>query len=137
MVAKMNSKAWIKIAEAFFAVTLILGVLVLFYSTTVQQSGREERVHSLEKTLLEEVSNDNSLREAVIKNESSIIDEFAKSRIEKILPGFNVSIKICDPNTICNLGDYKPEVYSEERIISSTLTEFSPKKLKIFIWLEK
>lgn len=51
-------------------------------------------------------------------------------------PSLNYTVKICElNNTLCPLVPYPgEEVYASDRIISSTLYEIEPKRVKIFLW---
>ena len=130
-----NRKAWLRIVEAFIAVILIASVLTLLYVRTIGKTRSGEEVYNFERTILNEIAADANLREAVLKNSSINIINFVASRVPQ---NFNFTIRICEVNDICNLNldSYKEEVYASERIISSTLTEYNPKKVKIFIWRE-
>jgi hypothetical protein len=70
----------------------------------------------------------------VLSSNTDNIESFVAGRIPS---GFEYEIRICEVDDICGLDFYKEEIYSSERIVSSNLTEFAPKKLKIFMWLEE
>jgi len=128
-----NKKGWIRIAEAFIAILLITIVLLVIYTRTETKNGISEEIYKVQKVILDEIADNPTLRESVLKNDEDAITNFVSERIPS---GFSFSIKICEINNICNLDVFKEEVYSSERVISSTLQEYSPKKLKIFMWLE-
>jgi hypothetical protein len=131
---KMNKKGWLRILEAFIAIILIAGVLAFVYSRTIgKPTDRAEEIYKLQKTILDEIAADPQFRNASLQMDEVIISEFVGDRVP---PGFNYTVRICDVADICGLPYYKKEVYSSERIISSTLEEYDPKKVKIFMWRE-
>jgi len=53
---------------------------------------------------------------------------------KQIPADLNFTARICNIDDICGLDSYRKEVYAKERIISSTLKEYSPKKIRLFVW---
>lgn len=137
MVKIRNKKAWIRILEAFIAITLITGVLITLYTKTSERVGRGEEIYKLQETILEEIASNQKLRGEVLRNLSlENITSFIAIRVPS---GFNFTAKVCDVGEICELPEYRKEgrdVYSTPRIISSTLETYKPKQLKIFMWPE-
>lgn len=132
-----NKKAWIRIVEAFIAIIMIASVLTIIIVKKTTKTSRKEEMRNLLKRVLEEIANNASLREKVLGNEAQdIIDlnKFAKSRI----PGYlNYIVKVCPIDDVCGISEYfgeGVEVYADKRVISSTLYEYDPKKVKLFIW---
>jgi len=126
-----NKKAWVRIVEAVIAITLLFGILTTLYVKSAEKPNVSQEIYALEQTLLNQISNNENLRIAVIKYDNTTIINLVNSSTPK---GFESQIKICELNAICSLDNYKKEVYSSESIISSSLTEYSPKIVKIFIW---
>ena len=131
----MNKKGWLRIVEAFIAIMLITGALLILYTRTIERPSLSEEIYNFQKTVLDEVAFDPDKREAVLAEppEVTVIENFVSDRIP---PGFDYSVRVCEINEICGLKEYQEEVYSSERIISATLNTYNPKKLKIFMWRE-
>ncbi len=128
----MNKKAWIRIAEAFIAIILITGVLLVLYTRTTRISGKAEEIYRLQESILDEIASDNLLREEILNGMDSGVRSFIATRVPS---GFSYDVKICEPEKICEMEEYlDKEIFSTERIISSTLEIYGPKKLKIFMW---
>jgi len=130
---KKDKKGWIRIAEAFIAVTLIASVLVVLYVKTVQIPQEREDLYNLQKTILDEIAANPGLRNYVLVNDSEKINSFVKDRVPI---AFNFTVRICQTNDVCGLQFYEKEIYSSERIVSANLTAYEPKKVKIFMWRE-
>jgi len=132
-----EKRGWLRILEAFIAIILIMGVLIIIYSRTVERPKKAEEIYKLEGTILDEVANSPQLRKAVLNNNTNEIISFVSDRVP---PGFNFTIKICELNDICNLqyyiGEEGRDVYTTERTVSSILEKYGPKKVKIFMWEE-
>jgi len=126
----MRKKGWIKIAEAFIAVILIAGFFLLIYSRQINKTSKDEII-KIEDSLLDEIVGNENFRNEILNNNSDNIEEFI---ITKIPVGLNFTIRICEVDEICNLNWYIKEIYVRERIVSSTLHEYKPKKLKLFVW---
>lgn len=126
-----EKKAWIKIVEAFMAIILILGVLLILSYTDILNKKGANNIYQFQKTILDEVASNQEYRQKILNIETAEIKEIISSKIPL---GYGYDVKICEINEICSLSEYIEEVYSSERIISSTLDLNNPKKLKLFMW---
>jgi hypothetical protein len=126
-----NKKAWVRIVEAFIAITLIFSVLITLYTKQLSNPDISEEIYSLQKAVLSQVSNDEGLRKDVLANNKDSIMIFLE---DKIPASLNYDIKICSLDEVCSLDFYQKEIYASETVISSTLQEYSPKVIKIFMW---
>ena len=142
---KKTRKGWMKIFEASISITLIMGFMVLVYTQSIQKPAEGESLLRWQESVLDEVKSDPMLRDAIINTPDKVcnpeegggIYDYIRDKIVKNFPGFGFSCRVCDIDHVCGPIDppnYRPEMYSEERIIASTLTKFAPKKLKIFVW---
>jgi hypothetical protein len=104
-------------------------------------------------TILNELAQNDALRNAIIvdynlsepNSASSMgvmnsLTTFLDDRIEN-KAAYNYSARICWPDTACGLNPYPKDaagdVFADSKIISSTLEEYGPKKVKLFIWRRK
>ena len=126
----MNEKGWIRILEAFIAVALIAGVLIFVMSRNIQ-SNKDDEIYRLQRIILEEAANDIEIRDAVLNNRE---EEVNASIGEKVPEEFEFYVRICEVEDVCGLPFYKEEKYADEIIITSTLEQYSPKKLRLFLW---
>ncbi len=133
MVIKTNSKkGWIRILEAFIAVTILAGFFTFVYVSNIRNPNQINEIYNL-KVILDEIADNIELRNKVLDNDLEDIKTFVAERIP---PSFNFEVKVCNIKDICQLNFYVEEVFSSERIISTTLDrpDVTPKKVKIFIW---
>lgn len=127
-----DKRGWIKIVEAFMAIILVTGIIFIILSGRVgNKFDKDEAIHNLQKTVLDEISGSEELRRAVLSEDYATLRNFISTRIPGVL-GFD--IKVCELDKVCNLEVYKEELYVDERVISSSLLEYSPKKLRLFMW---
>ena len=120
--------------EAFIAIMLILGVLIVLYSNAINKPKKSEEVYNTEKIILDEISFNEDLRNAVMSNNTAVLMEYVAGRIGK--SSFNYTVRICTVEDVCSLSIYKKEFYAKDRIIGSNLTSYEPKKVKIFMWID-
>src|SRR3989344_7820528 len=103
-----GKKAWLRIAEAFISIVLIAGVFLVLYSKTIDKPKISESIYKLEGVILDEISSNIELRQAVLDGDKAKIESFIIARIP---PGLEFSARICEPEEICGLQEYKEEVY--------------------------
>tara|TARA_Y100000310_G_C20690811_1_gene822081 strand:- start:3859 stop:4302 length:444 start_codon:yes stop_codon:yes gene_type:complete len=145
MIYKYNKKGWIRILEATIAVLIVTSVLVVVYSNQNRPSDDlGEYFFNLQKQILRDISLKNDLRSYVLDFDNGgkfNLDNYVKSKVPTSI-GF--SLEVCDLNkTSCNLNStlFKEtldlDVFVEETVISSNLTDYSPKKVRLFFWENK
>jgi len=140
-----NKRGIIRILEATIAITIILGVIVIVVSS--RQRPSEPDLSATITPLLDEIAQNSTLRNDVVqkydfvntRNNAYVISElnaFLAARITN--PSLNFSVSICNPALVCGLENYprdvSGDVYAESRTLSSTLKEYEPKTVKIFLW---
>lgn len=132
----MNNKAWLRIAEAFFAILIVAAVLIFVVAKTPRGQS-EVNLHDLQRSILTQISLNDTMRGEILSGGG--IPE-TQNFIKESLPAyFNFSAKVCGVSEACGLDDIsvlesEKEVYSDETIISANLHIFEPKKLRLFIW---
>ncbi len=135
-----NKKAWLRIIEAFIAIMMILGVIMVLISRQSSQSSRENEITSLQGQILDYISRNDTLRAEVLSGNTALpkITSFVNRTIP---PWIEYRILSCLPNDICNIPLYAQnitqEVYTNEILIVANLTYYQPesaRKLKLFFW---
>ena len=143
----VNKRGWIRIIEVSIAILLIFSVLIIVNQTS--RSAKNEFNDEI-RSILSEIAENTSLRDKVIgvydinKNKTAAPNLEVMTSLENVvLNAINenyvgYSIEICRPNDLCGLASYPnvDEVYSEERIISSDLSKYNPRKIKIYLWIK-
>lgn len=135
----MNKKGFLRILESVIAILIITGVMLAINLNKPEVSD-DSYYYEIISSSLKEISKTNNLRSEIIREDTKqdlevSLNDFVKERIKDGSLEFN--IKVCEVQDICSI-DY-PEnsqgnVYSEQVIISSDLTQFNPKKVKMFLW---
>jgi hypothetical protein len=131
---KIDRKAWIRILEAFLGILLISGVLFFVLARQTPQTDLSQSVYETQRQILNIISNNQSLRNAVLDENYVVIN----NSIQRMIPGtWGFYTQICDLNNICSDLPYQNKnVYSTEVVISSSLTSYNPKKLVFFVWMK-
>lgn len=135
-----------RIIEAFIAVMLIAGFMLVLYYTKMNVPDEREGIIQLERIILEKIASEENLRQAVLdgypdtsagKSNRTLIE----NEIKSLLPtNYNFTFNICDLNEVCGLKENREyytsnQIFSEEVSVSSTLfTYIGPKKLRLFVW---
>jgi hypothetical protein len=130
---KNNKKGWVRIAEAFIAITLMFSVFLALYAKQSTQPDVSDEVYSLESSILKQIANDEGLRQNVLSKDEDALTTFINNN-NLVPPSLNYSIIICNLDEVCSMNVYQKEVFASETVISSTLLKYSPKVVKIFIW---
>ena len=140
---KMNKGGWIKIVEAFIAILLITGVvLVIISGENLVNSDLYSEIYESQLITLRDIQMDNTLRQSVLDATTPVesddigFPQDVKSRIEYFsLDSLECKAKICYLASSCNLKNPpEKEIYVQIVAITSTPTTYNPKQLKLFCW---
>lgn len=136
-----NKKGWIKVVEAFVAVLLIGGVIILILNS---DSGTDDniysKVYSDEKAMLRAVELDNALRTSILEiSDSSLpvslndsaFPQNVKTKLEQKNPGYLLcDAKICDIEQECLITNTESkDIYSTYTAIFANLQKYNPRKI--------
>lgn len=136
----MNKRGWIKVIEAFVTILLIIGVLIIVINQTRGKEDISSKVYNTELAILREVELNDSLREEIVNVEPPInwdnLPPNVKNKIIQRTPQYlDCQAMICAPSDSCDLDDYlEKDIYVRFVLITSTLENYQPRKLKIFCW---
>ncbi len=143
MINKKNNKGWIRIAEAFIAVLLVIGAAIIVVGGGIQIGGISEKVYDIEISILREIQLNNTLRSEILETSGTIEwDDFSlqapktKNKIQnKMVNWLECVTQICLPESVCLLeGESEKSIYAQSILITSTLDTFNPRQLKLFCW---
>jgi hypothetical protein len=139
----VNKRGWLKIVEATTAVIIILTAAFLVYSSLKPTTTKDNTIPLSD--ILEKIAQNSSLRNRILSynlesptefdNETKQqIRSFLSKEITSSILGYD--IEICEKEDICPLTAKIDSIslYSSSRLISSNVSEFSPRKLKLFVW---
>lgn len=122
-----------KIVEASIAIVIIISVLFILHN----REGEDFQVDYSERArdILEEASRNSTIRQDILNDDDSSLSNLVGRRIPENF--LNWEIRVCDVDDVCGISTFiEGNVYSGERVISSTLTSGpnGAKKARIFIW---
>lgn len=130
-----DKKGWIRIAEAAIAIMILASVILVLIARQGEEKGIGEEMYRLQHLILEEAAKNESVRDAVLNSRNlSLIDDFIGERMPV---GIDFNITVCNPAGTCTVGTptVNKELYADDILISSTLQQYQPKKLKIISWI--
>ena len=134
----MNKRGWIRIVEAFIAVLLIAGVLLLVINRGyIGKTDISERVYQVQLAVLREIELDSGLREEILS--SPLGEEVPiniQEKIDKRMPDYlTCKAKICDLDAVCALDGYiDSDIYAQAVAIAAQGDTYDPRQLKLFCW---
>jgi len=140
-----NRKGWIEIVEAFVAVLLVAGViLIMLNRPSPQKTDISDKVYQAEISILREIQTNDALRTQIINAAEPMPIAWSdarfpielKSKITARTPDYLSCIgKICNMTEICVTDEAKgKEIYAQAVSITSTLQTLAYRKLNLFCW---
>lgn len=142
-----NKRGWIRIVEAFIAIMLITGVLlVVINKGYVGKADISGKVYEAQLAVLREIELNETLRKEILSVNFPVKwDEFddkgltgVKDRIETRIPEYlTCEGKICKLDEVCSQDKYiDADIYAQSVAIAADLERYSPRQLKLFCWAE-
>lgn len=137
-----SKKGWIRIVEAFIAILIIAGILLIVLGEGyISAKDNSEKIYNAQISMLREIQFNETLRGNAISEKILPI----KNNLGKRIPSYlNCTLNLCEINSICEINlDLEKDVYSQEAFIGSGLftdatgyswLNYVPKKLKLFCW---
>lgn len=138
-----NKSGLIRIIEAFVMILIITGILLTVLNKGyISKSDNSEKIYEIEQAILREIQLNNSLRNDILALEDLPVEwenfpPNVKNEIISEAPiNFECEAKICNLNDLCSLNkEIEKEIYVQKTIITASLEKYSPRKLKIFCWI--
>lgn len=138
----MRKKGWIRIVEAFTAILLVTGVLlVVFGNDSKNEDVSSKRIFEQQQGILRHVELNNSLRDDVLSFDPQDLPKGIEDFPERLrnaigakTPGYlDCDAKICALGSECvSSSGSTGDVYSQKAVIGSSLGSYSPRELKLF-----
>lgn len=136
---KMNKKAWLRIVEAVIAILIVMGVILIISYRNVAEPNIEESIYQKQEHIINIITSDENLRNDILQGNNINVDNYIKEK-DLIPSNWEFATAICEVNQICSPTSPElptdKQIYVEERIVTSTLTSYSPKKIKFFVWMK-
>ncbi len=140
-----NKKGWIEIVEAFVAVMLVAGVvLILLNKGYFKGTDISDSVYKTELSIIREIQTNITLRTSIINVPEPLPVAWEDARfpsnvknkiIERTPDSLECVGRICRMNETCSLGgSSEKDIYSQPGVISSTLQEVDYRQLNLFCW---
>jgi len=129
-----NKRAWLRIIEAVLAILIIFGAVLYIVSKQTYKPDQSEMIYEKQTQILDMVSKNESLRQMVLDKQTNQIE----LEISKFVPAsWNFSTCISNITLICSpQTPHDRNVYVKEILIASTLQQYSPQKLRFFVWVK-
>jgi len=135
-----NKHGWIRIVEAFVAILLISGALLIVINKGyIGKKDISSKIYEIELSILREIELNNELRNEILEISSLPTEDIplnVTNKIESRIPNYlECKTKICEMNKICELNVYpNKNVYVQTVAITATSEIYNPRQLKLFCW---
>ncbi len=144
---RKNKKGWIRIVEAFIAILLITGILLIVISEEhLVAPDPDSDIYVSQLIILRSTQYNDTLRQLILNVPTTPVESdeggfppVLKSRIEYLTPSnLECQAKICEMELACNLNE-PPEknIYAQTiaiTVIETQVEDMDPKQLKLFCW---
>jgi len=131
-----GKRGWLRIVEAIIGITIITGILLAAYARNVETRDISEQVYELQNLVLGDVVDE--YRNDIVSDGDGVEGAINDSIVGRdyFPANFDFEIRVCNIGEVCNFrGDFfGGNIYAEERIVSADLENYSPKKLRLFVW---
>lgn len=145
-----NKNGWIEIVEAFVAILLIVGViLILLSGGDIEKKDISETVYNVEISILREIQKNDTLRLEIssapeplpIEWDDGRFPALVKDKIIARTPTYLECVgQICNVTEPCNLRETEEikgkDIYAQSVSIISTLEGVCNRQLNLFCWTE-
>ena len=145
-----NKRGWIRIVEAFIAILLVTGVLLVVINRGyIGKADISEQVYAVQLAVLREIQLDDSLRTSILRvNETDLPVNYTgfndtkfyliavKNKILSRTPEYlTCEARICKLDLVCMQDEFiNKDVYAQSVAITADLDIYSPRQLKLFCW---
>jgi len=133
---RMNRVGILRLLEVFFAIILILGSSLYLISKNNNKNYESENIIALEKGILQQIAENTDFRNEIISKseEDTMSTEMQTFVSARLPPNYLFEILSCELESLCPSTDYHQVIYAQERVISSSLDSYNPKKIKLYVW---
>ena len=135
-----NKRGWIRIVEAFVAILLISGTLLIVLNKGyLKNKDISSKVYDSQISVLREIELNDELRNEILNIPGLPTENISANVTNKILDRIPTYLeckaKICKMDRICELNSYpNKNVYAQAVAISATSKKYAPRQLKLFCW---
>ena len=130
-----NKRGWLRILESFIGIMIIAGVLLFIYSNQPKQKIDTSYISYLQSQILDEIETNESLRNNILSGKITLINESAEAKIPNTM-GFEVKVCELQDEVGCKGTYIEKERFTKDKIIATNLTLYSPKKVRLIIWMK-
>ena len=143
----MNNGGWIRIVEAFIAILLVTGVLLIVLGENFGgNKDYSSEIHDTQLAVLRDIQVNEDLREDILSVTTPIESRSGNfpleilAKIDSHIPSYLECIaKICELDLECSLDDSEDKsIYVQSIVITviKTSDAYDPKQLKLFCWMK-
>ncbi len=138
----VNKRGWLRILEAVMAVMILGSIILVVFNRQVPNINQTDYISDIQTGVLSKILSNLTLYNFVLAGDELALEDFVNTSV--LNTQLNHSVRICDltnPVTSCILEEsisdilVDHDVYVKEVIVSANLTTYSPKKVRLFTWV--
>ena len=143
-----NKRGWIRVVEAFVAILLITGVLlVVINKGYILKKDDSPKIYDAQISILREIELNDQLRTDILNIDSSELpvkwgnpkfpSEVNNTIITRTPSYLECIANICNLQDICGMEKYvEKDVYAQAVVIAANLENYKPRQIKMFCWVK-
>ncbi|MEK6909147.1 MAG: hypothetical protein AABX23_03790 [Nanoarchaeota archaeon] len=133
----VSRKGIARMIELLIAIILISIILILAYKQNLPSQETQD-LSEFARDLLSEISVRENLRNEIIREQTNVNNMVnTLAFVNNSLPDYiSFELRSCVITSSCGQSAYVGNVFSAERIISTSKSDFNPIKLRLFLWVE-
>ena len=136
-----GKKGWIRIVEAFVAILIVTGALLIVVDRqSSDKSDISREVYEQQIKVLRAIELDDTARNEILVHDLNVegVPEYIETQLNSRIPeSLECEPKICVLDEVCVQEDYREEnIYAASVAIAANDEEYAPRQLKLFCWIK-
>jgi hypothetical protein len=130
-----GKKGILRIIEASVAIFILLGFVALILVNQIQKPNLRDSAYQIGHQILREIADNYTLRNDILQENTTQAAKYAESRLSEFAFLFSLSACNISQSCMCSTCPGNIEIYADDMIISTNLSDYAPKKLALFLWI--
>ena len=130
-----GKKGILRIIEASVAIFILLGFVALILVNQIQKPNLRDSAYQIGHQILREISDNYTLRNDILQENTTQASKYVESRLSEFAFLFSLSACNIYESCMCSNCPGNIEIYADDMIISTNLSDYTPKKLALFLWI--
>jgi len=130
-----NKRGIVRIIEAAVAIFILLAFVSFIALGNVQRPSPSDDAYRISHQVLSEISNNYTLRNEILAGNFLKTQNYVEKRLVLFPYLFSVSVCSVEETCLCVNCPGNVEIYANDVLITTNLSDYIPKRLSIFMWI--